>query len=676
VGVPPAGGRLEFGAFTLVPVERVILKDGEPVALAPKAFDLLSFFAANPARLLTKDELLRAVWPDAIVEESNLAYHVSALRRALDGADEASSLIETIPKRGYRFVAPVVHAGQVVRANGARGSVLRFQEPLWGRPSASMTFSISPDGQHLLMAIQGEDGAAKLWVRTLSEPAPRPVIGSEGFITPPAIWSPRGDAVAFAHGGPLKRVTLAGGMPHAVCELPAIAVGGSWNREDVILVGNPLGPLLQCRASGGSPTPVTKIGNPPEVHLMPAFLSDGQRFIYLRVCRHAPERSGVYVGHLDEMSSPDEASRLIETGFNAAFVPESDEGSSAVVFLRDRALFGQRFDETRLALRGPAIQLADDVGSFLDAAFFSVSSQMLVYRAPDPLYQLTWVDREGRDLKRVGLPEPVAGLALSPADDRALVVRHTPHNAVELRLWLFDVARDANPHRLTSGGTIELWPSWIDNGRFAYGLGGGLSGVYEQTINGPRRLWFQGGGNSGVTAACGGRVAVFVGEPNPLTRTDLWVWTEHGPANGRPLIVREGDQEQAQLAPDGRWLAYVSNETGRYEVFVASFRYDESSGAVSVGDSISVSDGGGFAPRWRADTKELFYLKLDGSVMVLDVDPTVGVTPGAGRLRFTRPNLFHEWGVNCDGTRFLLAVPTAPPPPLQIVQNWQALLPE
>lgn len=409
---------------------------------------------------------------------------------------------------------------------------------------------------------------------------------------------------------------------------------------------------------------------------MPSFLSDGRHFIYLRIHRAAPERSGVYVGVLNG-SSPADEKRLLATGFNAIHVPESDAGAGALVFLRDGALLAQRFDERRLELRGAPVQLAERVGSYIDYAYFSVSSRLLVYRAPDPLYQLTWFDRDGRELRRVGSPEPVAGLALSPSADRALVSRHAPHNVADQDLWLFDLSREANPRRLTFAASLESWPTWLTDERFAYGATGGDTNFFEQTIAGERRVWFQSLGNNGPTGVrADGSVAVFVGLSDPAMKADLWAWTRKGPTSGTPLITREGDQAQAQLSPDGQWLAYVSNETGRNEVFVARFRYDESSGKVSLGESVPVSDGGGFAPRWRGDGKELFYLKLDGSVMAVDVKPTAGAfSPTPAKRLFTALGVFPEWGVTRDGSRLLFAVPTAPAPPLTIIQNWQSALP-
>ena len=250
-----------FGPVTLIPSERLVLKDGQPVPLTPKAFDLLSFMAAHPGRLLTKDELMQAVWPDAIVEESNLSYNVFAIRKALGEGEETERYVETVPKRGYRFLPQVVPvddngsgplkdpqvppddiaAGNdsdrvgakeadvapgtrladdapgrarwrpwIILASGlAIGAVaavlirgpqqnrvsperpLIFQEPVWGQHSESGVFSISPDGQHVVLATEGPDGIMRFWARTMSALAPAPLAGSDVFtIAMPVIWSP------------------------------------------------------------------------------------------------------------------------------------------------------------------------------------------------------------------------------------------------------------------------------------------------------------------------------------------------------------------------------------------------------------------------------------------------------------------------------------------------------
>ena len=171
---------------------------------------------------------------------------------------------------------------------------------------------------------------------------------------------------------------------------------------------------------------------------------------------------------------------LIATGFGATFVPGRKGERSLILFARDGALFAQPFDERRLTLDGEPIRVADHVGSYLDTAFFSASPQTLVYRAPEPDYQLTWFDRRGVELGRVGRPARFTGLALSPNGDRALVPTHSPQGTVDQDLWLFDLARSEAPQRMTFEPTIERLPLWLNDNEFAFGSHGGPSGVYRQ----------------------------------------------------------------------------------------------------------------------------------------------------------------------------------------------------
>jgi hypothetical protein len=492
-------------------------------------------------------------------------------------------------------------------------------------------------------------------------------------MVPPPFWSPDSSFLAWAFGGPLKKISLSGGTPQTLCEVTPNGVGGSWNRDGIILVGNPSGGLIRCLASGGGAELATRTAEPSELHIFPSFLPDGRRFIYLRVYRQAPERSGLYVGDLTSESSTGDRF-LMATGFNASYVPAADAGPGVLLFLRDRSLYAQRFDDKTAELRGNAVKLADRLGSYLDYAYYSASERLLAYRAPDPPFQLTWFDREGRSVARVGSPEPVGGLAVSPDSALALVARHTPRNVASQDLWLFDLMRDTNPRRLTFAPTVAAFPVWATNERFLYMLGrGSEGGVYEQTLFGQPRLLFNRSGEFPLpTSATGqGRAVVFTTVADPAMGADIWIWTD----KDAPLITREGDQTQAQLSADGRWLAYVSNETGRDEVFVAAFRFDESTGNATVGDSVPVSAGGGFAPRWRGDGKELFYLKIDGSVMAIEATAAPAFSPGPARRLFIVPGVFREWGVTHDGSRFLFAVPTAPPPPLDIICDWQSALP-
>jgi len=742
---------LQFGTVTLIPSERLVLKDGRAVPFTPKAFDLLAVLAGNPGRLLTKEYLMHAVWPDVVVEESNLTYNIFAIRKALGESPDSAGYIETVPKRGYRFVAPVVRVeadvqgpsaghdstigaiertGEAdlradgrtevaqtasVRSNpwlgGIRWSLgqllvaglaglaliasalrdrpakplpttpLYFQEPVVGRLAETGMFSVSPDGRHLLFAAEGADGVLQLWLRTMmSRRQPVALPGTGVFtIVPNPVWSPDSRFVAFDATGALKRVGLDGGAPQSICEGSEIPVGGSWNREGVIVLGNPLGGLMRCNASGGRIAVATVPDESgTEVHIFPSFLSNERQFVYLRLSRAKPELSGIYVGELDT-TSPGVGNHLITTGFGAAFVAAVDSGPGLIVFARDGALFAQRLDERRLAMIGDPIQIADTVGSYLAGAYFSVSPTTLVYRAPDPDFQLTWFDRNGREVGRVGTPARFSDLALSPDADRVLVTVNAPQGTMTESLWLFDLSRAVSRKRVTFGPELARGTAWSTSGQFVVGSRGGASGVYQQTVGGQRVLFFKSGRPEVPTSMTpDGRILLFTTPAGPATGNEVWVRIGGADtsASRMPFLQAERDQWEAQLSPDRRWVAYVSNESGPNDVFVTQFRFDSAAGTASAGESLRLSEGGGFAPRWRRDGRELLYLTPDGSVMSIEVDTNRGFRPRSAKRLFKVPGVIPQWGLTPNGDRFLFAVPVSPPPPFNVVQNWQAMLPK
>ena len=208
------------------------------------------------------------------------------------------------------FAAGIICASCVVllmipRTAVPTPSVIRAQIAPGVQLSEASTFAVSPDGQQLVFAGAGSDGVTRLWVRRMDAEVARPLSGTEaalGGLTPPMFWSPDSQSVAFSGAGELKRIDVRGGAPRTVCDLPNGAIGGSWNADDVIVVGQPVGGLLRCSAAGGPVSEVTRLDatKGESAHLLPSFLPDGRHFLYLSVSRTAPEKSGVYLGSLDE----------------------------------------------------------------------------------------------------------------------------------------------------------------------------------------------------------------------------------------------------------------------------------------------------------------------------------------------------------------------------------------
>jgi DNA-binding winged helix-turn-helix (wHTH) protein/Tol biopolymer transport system component len=738
-----------FGPFILDVAERRLLRDGCGVPLTPKTFDLLAALLDKPDRLLTKDELLQAVWPDAFVEESNLAYNVSVLRKVLGETTDGGAYIETVAKRGYRFVAPVtftrrlgpeeiiaaddsgvipdhgmqpepdhhlgkpaadeVQGSQTLRrpmstfsrrtaAVGFIAGVCVTAAVAWtlvhGRRSVSAVvpvrvqispgmrlaegsaFSISPDGRLIVFAGAAADSVVRLWIRRTDALEAQPLPGTEialGGLIPPMFWSPDSRFIAFDASGQLKKVDVEGGAPQTVCDLPGLAVGGAWNRQNVIIVGSPQGGVMRCPASGGPASIVTRpdASRGESAHVFPSFLPDGRHFLYLSVSRSTPEHSGIYVRALDTDPGEPPSNRILPTGFGAVYVADTTPDAGHLLFLRGATLFAQPFDAQRYVLIGDAVRIAEPVGSFLDSALFAASSGLLVFRGPDQDDQLTCFDRRGNILARVGEPGRYSGLTLGPGGTRAVVVRRAQHATADQDLWLLELA-DSKLSRLTFDARLEQSPVWSADGRrIIFTAGGGLGSLFEQSMSGAEaHLLLKTEEHKVPTSESrDGRFLLYTTESLGLTRRDVWVLPLSGDRQPFPFLRREFDQEQAQFSPDGRWVAYVSNESGRQEVLIRPFA---PTAVTAAGESAVVSAAGGTAPRWRGDGRELFYVASNGTVTSVAVATDHGVEIGPPKILFQIPGAVADWDVTGDGERFLVAVPRGDrTPPFTAVFNWQ-----
>jgi eukaryotic-like serine/threonine-protein kinase len=493
----------------------------------------------------------------------------------------------------------------------------------------------------------------------------RPLAGSEaalGGMTPPMFWSPDSQSVAFDAGGELKRIDVRGGAPRTVCALPNGAIGGSWNADDVIVVGQAAGGLLRCPAAGGPASEVTRLDatNGESLHLLPSFLPDGRHFLYLSVSRTAPEKSGVYLGSLDEEPGGRRPDRLLPTGFGAAYVGSQGASTGHVVFLQDQTLFAQAFDERSLQLRGEPVSLAAPVGSFLDGGLFSVSqNDVIAFRAPDKEFQLTWFDRQGNRTGTAGGVSLYSSVAISPDDSRVATVKQVFRPNVDQDIWIFDSSR-MTMTRVTFEAQLEESPVWSADGkRLIFTTTGGIGALFEQLIDrpsSPTPLLKMNEHLIPSSVSADGRFLLYAVVHSGTTRLDIWVLSLMDPEKRFPLIQRDFDQWQGQFSPDGRWVAYVSNDSGRSEVLVRRFA-SPSDGQTSEPETVSVSSAGGTAPRWGTGGRELYFISADGTVMVADVNAGAGIPVGVPRALFQIPRSHGDWAVVSDGSRFLIAMP-------------------
>lgn len=541
-------------------------------------------------------------------------------------------------------------------------------------------FALSPDGRRLALIGSDADGQTMLWVRPLETSVAQRLAGTEGATFP--FWSPDSRFVAFMAGGKLKKIDAGGGAVVTLCDatLPA---SGTWNREDVILfTPRASSPVYRVPAGGGAPEPATRLDAAAgdEQHWFPFFLPDGRHFLYFVVgskARGVADPRAVYLGSLN----PGEAARLlIEGGSNAKYA------NGHVIFVRDGTLMAQRFDPDRLVLKGDAaplveqVQITGLVTTGVAAAFTVSETGVLAYQTGSTvLSQLAWLDREGRELAKIGEAADFADLALSPDGTRAAV--SVLDLAIGTRdIWLFDLGRGLR-QRVTFDPGDDIAPVWSKpegDRLFFSSRRQGNTHLYERALRGAGddRLLFEDSlGKYASSLSPDGRFLAYVRGGGIIRRSDVWMLPLAGEHRAVPLLQTEFVESQPQFSPDGQWLAYMTNESGRQEVYIRPFARD--------GDKVQVSTAGGGWPRWRRDGKEIFYLSPDRAIVAVPVASQESrLEIGAGRPLFTmrtRPQArldAYNYDASADGRRFLVNtfVEQSTSAAINIVINWPASL--
>ena len=553
-----------------------------------------------------------------------------------------------------------------VRRPTAELKAVRFAITMPEKISFAGLASVSPNGRLVALRVSNAAGHFSYFVRSLDSADARPLPGTEDgrFF----FWSPDSRRLGFTAGEKLLKIDLSGGPPQVVCDMKG-GKGGAWSPGGVILFSKPEG-IFRVPDSGGTPilvrAPDTTHG---EQELgFPSFLPDGRHFLYLAISTE-PGANSAYIGSLDSQDTK----RLMNTEMAAAYA-----APGYLLFVRDGALLAQPFDPGRLELSGEPAELVRQVttGTAYNYAPFSVSENgVLVYQARSPLEtQLTWFDRSGRELARVGSPGVISEPVLSP--DQKWVAFPRRDNQFKRDLWLLDLER-GNASRLTTEGD-NTDPVWSPDGRAIVfdKRSSGTSNLFEKSVSGTAKeqLIFEGTGMNFTDAwSPDNRFILFIHyDPKTQTEWDEWMLPTFGDRKPRPYIQTPFNDEGAAFAPDGRWVAYSSNESGKVESYVQSFP--------AAGSRIQISNSGGGEVRWRRDGRELFYIGLDQELRAVEIKVT-GNTLTAGvpqRLFQTDVNplrdMRNHYDVSADGQRFLFAVPTqkASAATVNVVVNWTA----
>jgi Tol biopolymer transport system component len=509
--------------------------------------------------------------------------------------------------------------------------------------------ALSPDGRTLAFVATDANGERQLWTRQLDAARPQPLEGTTGASDP--FFSPTGAEVAFFANGELKRVPVSGGTVTVICEAGAGA-GGTWNNQGVI-VFNPhqQGHLMRVAAAGGLPEPVTTLDAAANEthHLYPSFLPDGRHYVYYA----AGKQRGLYAGELGSrertfLFDPDPS---LPPG--AAATPGVYAETGHLLYVRDRVLMARAFDADSLTVTGEPIKLADTVDyNPPGQAAFAVARGVLVYRPRQHLAlgSLMWIDRAGEFSEIPASAAAYRQISIAP-DGRTAAVERSDAQGVS-SVWTID---------LEAGMTVrvptEYWsgsPIWSrDGSSLAYSIAsdsppnvvvrGDRGAAAERRLTRSSAIQYAGGFTPDA------RTVLFRSFSSD-TGWDLFSVAADGSSPPQRLLQTPANEIETSLSPDGRFLAYTSDDSGRTEVYVS--RFPEMSGRVAV------SVGGGHRPLWRADGRELYFVGPGNRLMASSVTIN-GITPAIAPASsvFDVPLFGGLYAPAPNGNRFVIAMP-------------------
>lgn len=549
-----------------------------------------------------------------------------------------------------------------------KGTISFFFSPpdTWSLAQVAATgapnpLAVSPDGHQIAFVATSRDGRTLLWVRSLDSPTAQALIGTEGASRP--FWSPDSRFLGFFADSKLKKIEVTGGAPITLCEAPNDR-GGSWSRDGVIVfAGSSPGALQRVSASGGLPTAATVLGQGETAHVRPFFLPDGRHFLYRAYASTAAVEGPIFVASLNS------AERKLLNADSANVIYSQGH----LLFLRGTTLMAQPFDARRLVLKGEPFPIAEQIqtqGSPPSGIFSASENGVLAYQTGMgiPGSQLAWFDRAGKQIGVVGDSAPYGDLELSPDGKRASV--NIPDQTGKGRhIWLYDLQRGLRT-RFTFDPADEFTSIWSPDGSRL---------VFNSRRKGHLDLYQKASSGAGTDELLlednldkypfswspDGRFILYVSTGGP-TGLDLFVVPLSGGRKPFPFLNTKFNDQPGRFSPNGRWIAYRSDESGKNEIYVAPFP--------GPGGKWQISAGGGIFPRWRHDGTEIFYLAPDNKLMAAAVNGEgSSFEVGAVKPLFeARVSLEYRYpyDVSPDGQRFLINTTPQRTAPVIVVVNW------
>ena len=539
-----------------------------------------------------------------------------------------------------------------------RGRVATGRQPVkftFGAPvdtelitTGTVSAALSPDGQRLAFIVQERSGVSAIWIRPLDSEHSQRIAGTDDASS--LFWSPDGQFLGFFAQGRLKKIALAGGPPQNIC-ISRAGLGGTWNSSgDIVFNPRNRAPLMRVPASGGTPQQLTTLdtGRQENSHRWPSFLPDGRHFLF--TARSSEKRNtAIYIGSLDSKDTK----RLLTEQSNAVFTLPGD-----LLFVRDGTLMAQHFDVRRLELSGEAFPVAANVLHTRPSAeaFFtaSIGGGVIAYSEATPsMVQLTWFDRRGKKAAAEGPRGSYTSPRISPDGKLSAIV--IPDSDTGNRdIWVADLKTGLHT-RLTSNPANDWYPVWSPDGKYIAFASDRTprSSIYRKAIDGSPEegLLVPGPDRGGAFLtdwSRDGRYLLYQVD-TPDGGIDLWTFplVDRKP---RPFLATQFQEIGAKFSPDGKWVAYASNESGAMEVYVTPFDRPGKQ---------RVSTNGGSQPAWRSDGEELFFLSRN-------ILMSVGAKTDGDTLRLSAPApLFQvcqieesgsgsaDYDVTTDGQRFL-----------------------